>query len=107
VNESNKVLLTCNQELEAQLVEERQQNTVNCILQFKLSYGREILLTNFSLPIAPAFMEHLMALGVEPGDQDLAARSLAALKAKLAEEKGAQEKISRSQWIDLQPRSLT
>jgi hypothetical protein len=37
-------------------------------------------------------MEQLVALGVKPGDQDLAAKSLTALKSKLAEEKLAREK---------------
>jgi hypothetical protein len=32
-------------------------------------------------------MEQLMTLGVEPGDKDLAARYLASLKSKLANEK--------------------
>jgi chromosome segregation ATPase len=37
-------------------------------------------------------MEHPLALGVEPGDQDLAAESLVALKTELAEEKSMWEK---------------
>jgi chromosome segregation ATPase len=37
-------------------------------------------------------MEQLMALGVEPGDQNLATKSLAALKAELVEEKAGREK---------------
>jgi cell division protein FtsB len=37
-------------------------------------------------------MEQFMTLGVEPCNQDLAAKSLAALMAELAEEKAAQEK---------------
>jgi chromosome segregation ATPase len=37
-------------------------------------------------------MEHLLALGVEPGDQDLVAESLVALKTELAEEKSMWEK---------------
>jgi hypothetical protein len=43
-------------------------------------------------PLVAFFMEQLTALGVEPGDQDLAAKSLAALKIKLAEGKTACEK---------------
>jgi hypothetical protein len=36
---------------------------------------------------ALAFMEQLRALSIEPGDEDLTAKSLAALKTKLVEEK--------------------
>jgi uncharacterized protein YpuA (DUF1002 family) len=39
-----------------------------------------------------AFMEQLMALSVEPGDQDSAAKFLAALKSELAAKKATQEK---------------
>jgi predicted nucleic acid-binding Zn-ribbon protein len=39
-----------------------------------------------------AFMEQLMALGVEPRDQDSAAKFLAALKSELAAEKATQVK---------------
>jgi hypothetical protein len=35
------------------------------------------------------FMEQLMALGIEPGDKDSAARYLASLKSELADEKAA------------------
>jgi chromosome segregation ATPase len=38
-------------------------------------------------------MEQLLALSVKPGDQDSAAKSLVALKTKLAEEKDAREKV--------------
>jgi hypothetical protein len=38
------------------------------------------------------FMEKLMALSVEPGDQDSVAKSLVALKSELAEEKATWEK---------------
>jgi hypothetical protein len=42
----------------------------------------------FSSPFClTVFMEQLMTLGVEPGDKDLAARYLASLKSKLANEK--------------------
>jgi hypothetical protein len=41
-------------------------------------------------------MEHLMALGVEPGDQDLAARSLAALKAAGRREGHTREDFKKS-----------
>jgi hypothetical protein len=37
-------------------------------------------------------MAQLTALGVEPGNQDCAAKSFAALKNELAEEKAAREK---------------
>jgi uncharacterized coiled-coil protein SlyX len=37
-------------------------------------------------------MEQLMPLGVEPGDQNLATKSLAAPKAELVEEKAGREK---------------
>jgi hypothetical protein len=39
-------------------------------------------------------MEQFTTLGVEPGDQDLAAKSLVALKSELAKEKAAQKKSS-------------
>jgi hypothetical protein len=39
-------------------------------------------------------MAQLKALGIEPGTQDSAAKSFAALKNELAEEKAAQEKGS-------------
>jgi hypothetical protein len=37
-------------------------------------------------------MEQLRALSIEPGDEDLTAKSLAALKTKLVEEKGHYKK---------------
>jgi hypothetical protein len=43
-------------------------------------------------PHAIVFMEQLTTLGVEPGDHDLAAKSLVALKYELAEEKATREK---------------
>jgi chromosome segregation ATPase len=40
----------------------------------------------------PSIVEQLTPLGVKPGDQDSATRSLTALKTELAEEKAAREK---------------
>jgi chromosome segregation ATPase len=44
------------------------------------------------------FMEKLMALSVEPGDQDSVAKSLVALKSELAEEKATWEKA----WVEVE-----
>jgi hypothetical protein len=47
---------------------------------------------NHDCPLCYSIPEQLTALGIEPGDQDLAANSLAALKSELAEEKVACKK---------------
>jgi hypothetical protein len=46
-----------------------------------------LTLYSFLFLCLTAFMEQLMALGIEPGDQDSAAKSLATLKFELGEEK--------------------
>jgi chromosome segregation ATPase len=47
---------------------------------------------NYPPPLCLAFfMEQLTSLGVDPGDNELAARYLASLKSKLADEKAAQK----------------
>jgi hypothetical protein len=94
--EVNKVLLAHNQELETQLAEKSREKTIMAtdFLQILSSLNDVLEWPHFPLLILcfAVFMEQFMTLGVEPCNQDLAAKSLAALMAELAEEKAAQEK---------------
>jgi hypothetical protein len=66
------------------------------LASFSFNHAQMMFWTNLVFPssifVFVVFMEQLMALGIEPGEQDSADKSLAALKSELVEEKAARVK---------------